>query len=187
MAKPEKTKWSDVKKELLDLDKPALVHLVRELFQLSAANQNYLRARLLRDLDTAARIAPYRGLIDEQFDSKGSRPPALDFRLIRKAIDDYRRATDEDVAGTLELMLTCLETAIGYANGMGVHYIEYFESLGGIFSDFVNLLGRNWRFYPQLAGRLRQLRKQSGALGWGYNEYFFDMLYDIEINLDPDA
>lgn len=88
---------------------------MKDLFELSADNRNFLAARLLvGDREEGGQSlsvsGPYRQRIHDAFYDNGGWPRGkLRLADARKAIRDYRKATS-DVVGTMNLMLAYVET-----------------------------------------------------------------------------
>ena len=60
-------KWSVVEKQIASLDQPALLHLIKELFEASQDNRAFFATRFL-DVDAQAGILePYRKRIVHEF------------------------------------------------------------------------------------------------------------------------
>ena len=116
---PESTsvKWPQIKSALASLDKPELVALLKDLFDHSIESRAFLSARFLAEGVPDAILDKYRKRIVEQFFPKRGFGK-LDLRSARRAIRDYRKATS-DLAGTVDLMLTYVESGTEFTNQFG--------------------------------------------------------------------
>lgn len=98
------TGWSAIRQHLNAQSKAALLALVKDLYNASSSNRNFLHARVQIEAGDGAALEKYRRTIIEQFyPPRGFRK--LKLTEARKAIRYYRRAT-ADVTGTIDLMLT---------------------------------------------------------------------------------
>ena len=105
--------WSAVRRHLATWDKPALLALVKDLYEAAAENRDFIQARCQAGESGGEVLEKYRGKIVEQFF------PARGFGKLklgeaRKAIRDYRKATG-NLPGTAELLMTYVE------NGARIH------------------------------------------------------------------
>jgi hypothetical protein len=116
---PESTsaKWPQIKSVLASLDRPELVALMKDLFDHSVESRAFLSARFLAEGVPDAILTKYRKRIVEQFLPKRGEGK-LDLRSARRAIRDYRKATS-DLAGTVDLMLTYVESGTEFTNQFG--------------------------------------------------------------------
>jgi hypothetical protein len=99
----KKPTWSDVKSVLQDWEKDRLIGLIQDLHKLSAANAEFLHARLL-DADAAQSLAPYKKRIKQAISPAQPWKQDVQLREGRKAISDYKKARG-DVRGVLTLMV----------------------------------------------------------------------------------
>ena len=104
MSEKKHTGWQNIRRQLDDWSKPALIALVKDLHDVSPDNRDFLLARFQADEDVGAALEKYRRKIVEQFfPARGD--GKLKLAEARKAIRDYRRATG-NLTGTIDLMLT---------------------------------------------------------------------------------
>ena len=95
--------WSAARRHLTALDKPALLALVKDLYDSSAENRDFIQARCQAADSGGEVLETYRKRIIEQFFSKrADGMDALNLGVARKAILDYRKATG-NLSGTAEL------------------------------------------------------------------------------------
>ena len=126
---PESTsvKWPQIKSVLASFDKPELVALLKDLFDHSIESRAFLSARFLAGGVPDAILDKYRKHIVEQFLPKRG-DGKLDLRSARRAIRDYRKATS-DLAGTVDLMLTYVESGTEFTNQFGDISESFYDSL----------------------------------------------------------
>lgn len=86
------TGWSAIRRHLNVQSKSALLALVKDLYDASSTNRDFLHARVQAEAGDGAAVERYRRTIIEQFyPSRGF--GKLKLVEARKAIRDYRRAT----------------------------------------------------------------------------------------------
>jgi hypothetical protein len=179
---PKKPSWSQVKAQLKRWDRSQLTGLIQDLFGHSQENRDFLAARLLRDAIGEQALAPYLKRISSAFYKRSGWPAdRLNLKDARSAIREYQRATS-DPAGTLELMLTHVETGTAFTREFGDIDAAFYDSLCSSLRDLAGLLmseeGRP--LYPRVKGRLAELDRQSDDIGWGYGDFVSDVVADLD-------
>ena len=114
MKTPKPTKkpgaWSAAP-NLATWDKPALLALVKDLYDAAAGNRNFIHARCQAGDGSGGEVLEtYRSKIVEQFFSKRG-IGKLKLAEARKAIRDYKKATG-NIPGTAELLMTYVENGV---------------------------------------------------------------------------
>ena len=178
------TGWSQVRAQLKDWPKPALTALIKDLYNASPANRDFLRARFQAEETAGAALEAYRRKIIEQFFPRRG-VAKLKLAEARKAIRDYRKATG-NVAGTVELMLTFVENGTEFTLEFGDIDGPFYNNLASVLSEMVNLLCQEGaELYPQFRERIARLETYASDIGWGYGdalreerEYLEDELND---------
>lgn len=99
-------KWSDIKKEIQELNKEDLIVLVKDLYDNSKENKTFLAARFCKN--NIQILEKYKEKVIEPFFPKRGFGK-LQLAPAKKAIRDYKKATN-DLLGTLDLMLTYVES-----------------------------------------------------------------------------
>ena len=170
---PESTsvKWSQIKSVIASLDKPELVALLKDLFDHSIESRAFLSARFLADGVPDAILDKYRKRIVEQFFPKRGFGK-LDLRSARRAIRDYRNATS-DLAGTVDLMLTYVESGTEFTNQFGDINEPFYNSLESVLDEMVGLLRttEGVALYPRFQDRMNRLAMRASGIGWGYGDH----------------
>jgi hypothetical protein len=169
--KSEKTPigWSAIRRHLSTESREALLALVKDLYDASSSNRNFLQARVQVEAGGGTAVEKYRRTIIEQF-----YPPRgfgkLKLAEARKAIRDYRRATG-DVTGTIDLMLTYVETGTQFTRDFGDINEAYYNSLESVLREMTQLLRKEEpALYPQFRERILQLEAHADYIGWGYGD-----------------
>ncbi|UCZ57300.1 hypothetical protein LGV61_03200 [Desulfurispirillum indicum] len=85
----EKPTWTDLKCQFADLDRPALLGLIKDLYAASKNNQAFLHARFALGEDV---LEPYKFTIDRWVYPDVMRNQDISVAKAKKAISDYRKA-----------------------------------------------------------------------------------------------
>ena len=109
--------WSAVRKQLATWDKPALLALLKDLYEAAAENRDFIHARSKTGESGGEALEKYRSKIVEQFfPARGD--GKLKLGEARKAIRDYRKATG-NLPGTAELLMTYVENGTRFTHEYG--------------------------------------------------------------------
>ena len=175
-----KPKWTDIKKQLVEIDQKELIDLVGELFKLSAGNREFLAARFL-NIQTGEALETYRKrIINEFFPTRGHGDPKL--LVARRAISDYKKATG-NLIGTLDLMLTYVETGTKFTNTYGDLWEGFYNSMESILDEIAqSLFQHGEKLFNEVntAHRLWRLQIDASQVGWGYGDYVSDRVGEIQ-------
>lgn len=178
-------KWSELRKTLAKWEPPELINLVKELYDASPANRDFLHARLVTNADDDSVLKPYRERITTQFYPKRG-DAKLNLAEARKAIRDYRKATG-NVVGTIELMLTFVEHGTAFTREYGDINEAFYDSLESVLRELVTLLCQEGaELYPRFRDRLDQLAEIAIHIGWGYGDCVSDQVGYLEDELAGD-
>ncbi len=171
-GKKSDIKWSDIKRQLQSLEEPDLLAMIHDLFKLSVENRAFLAARLLGASTAKSLLPPYLERIERAF-YKQQRHAQVQWRPgeAREAIREYRKATADPV-GSLELMLTFLETGTGFTRQFGGLDEPFYNNLTSVLGESERLLeseGEKGReLYHQFRDRFLDLVRLAYPIGWGY-------------------
>ena len=106
--------WSTVRQHLTTWEKPELLALVKDLYEVAAENRDFIQARSKVGEGGGETLEKYRGKIVEQFfPARGD--GKLKLGEARKAIRDYRKATG-NLPGTAELLMTYVENGARFTH-----------------------------------------------------------------------
>ncbi len=186
MAVNSQPKWSAVKPRLATLSQPDLIDLVKALFDQSAANKLLITTRLAPNTLGEDVLEPYKKQITTQFfPSRGL--GKLNLREARQAIRDYRKATS-DIGGTLELMMTYIETGIAFIREYGDISESFYNSLESVLDEIAQIFksSEGQAFYPQFFRRLHALKDNADYIGYGSGDYVIEVINALEAALSED-
>ena len=187
---PDKTKksirksrgWSAARRHLTNLDKPALLALLKDLYDSSAENRDFIQARC-QATDSGV-LETYRKRIIEQFYSKradGIGP--LKLGVVRKAIRDYRKATG-NLSGTAELLMTFVETGTEFTRDYGDMDEAFYSSVESALLELSGLLRSEAECcYQQFSERLATVTEDSEGIGWGFHDFVVDVIWQLKDDL----
>lgn len=183
-AKPT---WSALKWKIKTWETPKLLGLVKDLFELSANNRDFLAARLLvGDTEEGGQSvsvsAPYRQRIHDAFYDKGGWPRSnLRLAEARNAIREFRKATSDDV-GTLNLMIAYVETGTEYSLEFGAEEESLFDSLSTVLNEIETVFSKNseLELYQGFQQRLLDLDEKAREIGWGFGDHMGDIIEGLE-------
>jgi hypothetical protein len=177
---PSKTKktrtkpggWNAARQHLATWDKPALLALVKGLYELGTANHDFIQARC-QGADCKGQVVEmYRPKIVEQFFSKRNRGAGpLKLGVARKAIRDYRKATGS-LHGTAELLMTYVENGTQFTYEYGDIDERFYDSMESAMGELAGLLrGGAREVYPHFIARLARVERMASGVGWGYGDF----------------
>jgi len=138
LRKPDS--WIALRQQLAHLDKPALLTLVKDLYEASDSNRDFIQARCQDGEGGAEILEKYRGKIIEQLYPKRGEPK-LNLEEARKAITDYRKATG-NLPGTAELLMTNVEQGAEFTSDYGDIDQRFYNSVESALNELATLLLR---------------------------------------------
>jgi hypothetical protein len=128
----------------------------------------------------------YRHGIEEAFfaEDEWGMPQTPNMLVASRLITGYRQTTG-DILGTLDLMLTFVETGTRFTNTFGDIDEPFYEGLELMLDDFREQLFAHPHLYREadLAPRLTRLLRNAGDLGWGYGDYVTEQVTEIQRHL----
>ncbi len=172
-ATPRKTTagWSDVKKQLADVDRAGLLKLVQDLYGASKDNQAFLHARLGLGDDV---LKPYKATLERWLWPAWDKPTSV--AKARKAIADYKKACGQP-EGLAELMAYYCEQAAGFSKDIGLQDEGYFDALVRMFEQALKAVsGLPESQRPALLQRLDAVRQISHDFGYGVGDEMDELL-----------
>jgi len=88
-TRKKKPTWSDLKRQLVDLDRRALLGLIQDLYTASKNNQAFLHARFALGEDA---LNPYKATIDRWVCPDVMRNQDISVAKAKQAISEYKKA-----------------------------------------------------------------------------------------------
>ncbi len=174
--------WSTLRRQLATWDKSALLVLVKDLYEAAAENRDFIQARCQTGESGGEALEKYRHKIVEQFyPARGE--SKLKLGEARKAIRDYRKATD-NLHGTVELLMTYVENGAECTHEYGDIDERFYSSIESALDELAALLyGDAREIYPQFSERLARVEQLSGDIGWGFGDYIGAVVWQLEDEL----
>jgi hypothetical protein len=174
--------WSAVRQHLTTWDKPALLALVKDLYEAAAGNRDFIHARCKAEGSGAEALEKYRGkIVDQFFPARGD--GKLKLGEARKAIRDYRKATG-NIPGTAELLLTYVENGARFTHEYGDIDERFYNSVESALEELAALLrGKARGMYPQFRDRLARVEQMTDGVGWGFHDFVGDVVGQLEDEL----
>jgi len=174
--------WTELKASLKGRDAAQLTALIKDLYALSAENRTFLCARVLEEGGDSASIEPYRKRIVDQFFPKRGYGK-LKLGEARKAIREYKKASG-NVEGTVELLLTYLETGNAFTLEYGDINERFYDSLCSVMDELAVLFKKQGpAFYANFSERMDALASKASGLGWGYGDHINWVFAELEDEL----
>ena len=174
--------WSAVRQQLATWEKPALLALLKDLYEATAENRDFIHARCQSGESGGEVLEKYRGKVVEQFF------PARGFGKLklgeaRKAIRHYRKATG-NLPGTAELLMTYVENGTRFTCKYGDIDERFYSSVESALDELAALLrGEARGMYPQFRDRLARVEQMTDGIGWGFHDFVGDVVGQLEEEL----
>jgi len=127
----KKPTWTDLKLQLTDLDRPALLALIQDLYAASKSNQAFLHARFALGEDV---LEPYKTTIDRWICPDVMRNQDISVAKAKKAISDYKKAIGRP-EGLAELTVFYCESCMNLLGFCGMDDEGYFNALVRMFEQ----------------------------------------------------
>ncbi len=174
--------WSAVKQHMKEWDSAQFTAIIRDLYDISADNRLFLEARIQAEEQGSTALETYRQQIIEQFFPKRGEAK-LNLDDARRAIRNYRRATG-NTEGTIELLLTYLESGNDFTCKFGDIDGPFYNSLCSVMDDLASLLREEGQdAYEKVTDRLYEVATKADGIGWGYGEYITRIDKELESEL----
>ena len=174
--------WSALRRHLTSLDKPALLALVKDLYEASASNRDFIHARCQAGENDGEIVEIYRQKIVEQFyPARGE--AKLNLSEARKAIKDYRKASG-NLLGTADLLMTYVEQGAEFTHDYGDIDERFYDSVESALEELAALLLKDAQeMYPQLKERLARVEQITEGIGWGFHDHISEVVWQLEDEL----
>ena len=148
-----------------------MLKLVGDLYALRKENQDFLRARFLKDAST---LVPYRETIEHCISPAEPWKSPVSISRARRAISDYRKALG-DPEGLAELMLFYVECGVSFTIEFEDIDEAFYYSVVRVFSDGMKMLNRcDQDAIYKLLPRFERAVHSTADVGWGFYESLRD-------------
>ena len=174
--------WSAARQHLSTWEKPALLALVKDLYESAAGNRDFIQARCNAEATSGEALEKYRRKVVEPFfPARGE--PKLKLGEARKAIRDYRKATG-NIPGTAELLMTYVENGARFTRQYGDISAGFYSSVESALDELAALLrGEAQEIYSQFSARLAEVDRMASGIGWGFGDYIGDIVAGLKGDL----
>jgi hypothetical protein len=173
--------WSALRQHLTTMEKPELLALVKDLYELSASNGDFIQARCQTGENSGEILEKYRGKIVEQFYPRRGEAK-LQLSEARQAITEYRKATS-NLQGTADLLMTYVEQGAEFTHDYGDIDERFYDSVESTLKELANLLLQEPELYPQFNERLARVEELTRGIGWGFSDYVADVVWQLDDEL----
>ncbi len=175
MTKQRKKKpaWSDLKRHLTDLDQPALLGLIRDLYAVNKNNQAFLHARFAIGEEV---LGPYKATIARWVCPDVMSNQDISISKAKRAISDYKKAVERP-EGIAELATFYCESCATFLGFCCVDYEEYFNALVCMFEQALKaiiVLEPSQR--SAFVERLERVWSEGQNWGWGVGDDMGDLM-----------
>lgn len=169
----KKPTWSDLKPQLADLDRPALLGLIQDLYRASKHNQAFLHARFDVGGDV---LEPYKTTIDRWVCPDVMRNQDISVAKAKKAISDYKKAIGRP-EGLAELTVFYCESCMSLLDDCGMEDEGYFNALMRMFEQALKaVVALEPSQQDAYVERLERVRQQAQSWGWGIGDGMDDLM-----------
>lgn len=127
----KKPTWTDLKRQLTQLDHSALLKLIQDLYAASSANQAFLNARFALDENV---LKPYKATISRWVCPNVLRNQEVSVSKAKKAISEYKKAVGRP-EGLAELSVFYVESCAELLGYCGMDDAGYFNALVRVFEQ----------------------------------------------------
>ena len=169
----KKPGWSDLKRRLADLDRPALLGLIQDLYAADRKNQLFLHARfaLVEDM-----LGPYKAVISRWVFPDVMGKQDISVSKAKKAISDYKRAVGHP-EGVAELTVFYCESCTDMLNFCSMDDEGYYDALIRMFGQALKAIEKVEPDQRKaLVDRLERVRHEARNWGWGVSDAMDDLM-----------
>ena len=179
--KPRAVAWSQVKQEVIKLDRLVLVQLIGDLYQASQSNQLFLSSRFGLGGDV---LEPYKAIIDRWVCPDFERNQDVSVGKATRAVANYRKAVG-DPGGIAELSMYYCEACADFLNMCGMEDEDYFDAIVATAGDALDAIDQlPSHEQDDFIARLEAVRWQSIDWGWGVSEDIDQLMIEHGIDLE---
>ena len=177
MDKQKSPTWSQIKKQLANLEAKELLDIIGDLYKLNQANKVFLSSHLGPG-NVEELAEPYRRAIKREFNPDRGYP-RINVGAARKALNDFKKSSADPVA-VADLMIFYVEQGVICTNNYGDIDERFYSSLESVYADAVALLRQlgNNELIEQFRPRLKRIVSDTSGIGWGFHDELTDIYYN---------
>jgi hypothetical protein len=176
MERQKSPTWSEVKKQLANLEAKELLDIIGQLYKLNQDNKVFLTSQFGQG-DAEQLAEPYRRAIKREFNpDRGF--PRINLGAARKALNNFKKSSADPVA-VVDMMIFYVEQGVICTNNYGDIDENFYSSLESAYGDAVALLRRvgNPELIEQFRPRLRRIVQDTSGIGWGFHDELSRIYY----------
>jgi hypothetical protein len=176
MEKQKSPTWSQVKKQLANLEAKELLDIIGQLYKLNQDNKVFLTSQFGHG-DAEQLAEPYRRAIKREFNPDRGYP-RLNLGAARKALNNFKKSSADPVA-VIDMLVFYVEQGVICTNNYGDINENFYSSLESAYAEAVTLLKRvgNPELFEQFRPRLRRIVRDTSGIGWGFHDQLSDIYY----------
>jgi hypothetical protein len=169
----KKSTWTDLKRQLADLDRPVLLALIQDLYAVSKNNQAFLHARFALGEDV---LEPYKATIDRWVCPDVMYHEDISVSKAKKAISDYKKAIGRP-EGLAELTVFYCESCMNLLGYCGMDDEGYFNALVRMFEQALKAIAALEPSQQEnFVERLKRVQSKGHKWGWGVGDDMDDLM-----------
>jgi hypothetical protein len=174
--KSKEPTWIDVKRSIKDIEGVNLIKLVKELYQLSDENKNFLHACFL---DGTASLKKYRKtILDSLYLDVMDDNDNFDFEKADNTITAYGKATSDN-EGIADLMIYYVECGNKFTLDYGDINEAFYDALIEMYEKAVKSVSKLPKNKQEpFRKRLEKIMKSADGIGWGYYDDLCHFYYE---------
>lgn len=173
--------WSAIRRHLNAWENPALLALIKDLYDADAKNRDFLLARCQGDAGGSEALESYRKkIVDQFFPARGF--GKLKLGEARKAIRDFRKASGS-VSGTAELLMCYVENGAEFTHQYGDIDDRFYNSIESALDELAALLLQEPGLYPPFVERLAKVEQLTSGIGWGFHDFIIRVVFELDREL----
>lgn len=169
----KKSTWTDIKRQLTEFDRSALLTLIQDLYAASKENQVFMHARFNLGDDV---LQPYKATIERWVCPDVTRNQNYSIAKAKKAIADYKKAVGRP-EGVADLTVFYCESCLKLLDYCGMEDENYFSALVRMFEQSLKaivMLETSQR--DHFLERLERVFDESSKWGWGVDDDLNDLM-----------
>jgi hypothetical protein len=164
--------FSDIKKELNQLDKKQLISLISELYKINSATKEYLD--FFANPNENEQHVKYKQRVLEAFYPK--RGTDLKLKEAKLAIADFKKlGTSAELQA--DLMLFYVECGVRFTNDFGDINESFYSSLESMYKKALDLMHTE-NLLNSFQDRSLKIVKDTENIGWGFHYYIAGEHYE---------